>query len=241
MHKEICMNKERYTDSKEALDFKNNKDRDRFYGRMSIEQKELFSSIQTNIFTYCEAKAGTGKTVTSMAAMLDLLSNGIISKIVYIQKPSERYLSQGYYPGTAEEKAQFIFLPFYDACNTLGLFESTITKAINDKVFILTTDSSLRGVNFENAGILVDETENCNYRTLKLIFTRIHDSCHVVALGDRLQKDNKGSNTDFIDYCEYLSNQSFGNKCNLSKNYRGKFSRCAEDFEFKREDKRVRN
>ena len=40
---------------------KNNKDRDRMYKKFSDEQKEFFKSIQENIFTFCEATAGSGK------------------------------------------------------------------------------------------------------------------------------------------------------------------------------------
>ena len=50
-------------------------------------------------------------------------------------------------------------------------------------------------------------------------------------IGDSRQKDNAHKdNREFIYYGEYLSNQEFGNKCKLTKNYRGKFSKCAEDF-----------
>ena len=53
-------------------------------------------------------------------------------------------------------------------------------------------------------------------------------------IGDSRQKDNAHKdNREFIYYGEYLSNQEFGNKCHLTKNYRGKFSKCAEDFVLK--------
>ena len=76
-----------------------------------------------------------------------------------------------------------------------------------------------------------DEAENLDTETLKLIFTRCHDDCYIVMLGDRLQKDNKGNhNQDFVEYGDYLTNSNIGNKCYLTKNYRGKFSQLAEDF-----------
>ena len=120
---------------KEDFSLTPNKDRDRFYGKLDKDQLRLFDSIQKNIFTFCEATSGSGKTTVSVLAMLGLLEKGEIDKIVYIQKPSERYLSQGYLPGSMEEKAQFIFLPFYDAMHELGFFDSAIEQGKTQEIF----------------------------------------------------------------------------------------------------------
>ena len=214
---------------KPYIELKNRKDRDRFYVGMTEEQKDAFSSITNNIFTFIEAAAGTGKTVVSCAAMIDLLANDRINKIIYIQKVSQRFLQNGFLPGTMEDKTEALFNPVYDAMETLGFTPYEIQALRAGKLLQLTTDSNLRGVNFENAGVIVDEAENCDYETLKLIFTRCHDDCHIALIGDSLQKDNKGiHNRDFVMYGRYLS--SLGKSVSLTKNFRGKFSQLAEDF-----------
>lgn len=217
-------------DNDKEINLKNNKERDRFYKKMSEEQKLFFHSIKENIFTFCEAFAGTGKSHVSVAAMVDMLANGEIDKIVYIQKASERYLEHGFLPGGIEEKTEALWTPFYDAMLTLGYFPETVSRMVQQGVIYLTTDSTLRGVNFENAGVILDECESMDTETLKLIFTRCHDSCHVVMIGDVKQKDNRGKNDYFVAYGDYLANSKLGNKCYLTKNYRGKFSQLAEDF-----------
>lgn len=50
-----------------------NKDRDRFYKRMSNEQHVMFDSILEVPFTFVEAKAGSGKTTVAFAAGIDML------------------------------------------------------------------------------------------------------------------------------------------------------------------------
>ena len=75
-------------DSDKDIRIKNNKDRDRVYTMFSGEQKTMFHAIQDNIFTFCEATAGSGKTLVSVASMLDLYANGEINGIIYIQKVS---------------------------------------------------------------------------------------------------------------------------------------------------------
>lgn len=209
---------------------KNNKERDRFYGEMTLEQQVLFQSIEDGIFTFCEARAGSGKTIVAMAAMVDMLANGTIAKVVYIQKVSQRFLQNGFLPGSIEEKTNSLWTPVYDAMLRLGYLPSDVDELRQTDRLILVTDSTLRGVNFEDAGVIIDEAENCDTETLKLIFTRIHDNCHVAMIGDSLQKDNHGNhNLDFVSYGNYLA-EHIGQKVKLTKNFRGRFSQLAEEF-----------
>lgn len=209
---------------------KNNKERDRFYGEMTLEQQVLFQSIEDGIFTFCEARAGSGKTIVTMAAMVDMLANGEIGRIIYIQKVSQRFLQNGFLPGTIEEKTNSLWTPVYDAMLRLGYLPSDVDELRQTDRLFLVTDSTLRGVNFEDAGVIIDEAENCDTETLKLIFTRVHDNCHVAMIGDSLQKDNRGNhNLDFVRYGNYLA-EHIGMKVELTKNFRGRFSQLAEDF-----------
>ena len=205
------------------------KERNRFYKKMNDEQKELFHSIQDNIFTFCEAKSGTGKTTVSVASAIDLLYQGKVSKVIYIQTCSARFLDLGFLPGTLEEKTSNLYIALYDALTELGFGEKEIEEMTSNGQLITMTDNALRGCNLEDAAIILDETQNCGYHTLKLILTRIHDNCHVVMLGDHYQKDQKGDNKVFIGYGEYLA-QKIGKKVELIKNYRGRLSNLAEDY-----------
>lgn len=217
-------------DNDKEISFKN-KDRDRFYQRMSSEQHELFDSIQNNAFTMCRSRAGTGKTTVTVAAMLDMLSSGRITKIIYLQSASPRFLEHGYLPGSLEEKTANLYVALYDALETLGINEWETKSLIENEQLMLKTDSDLRGCNFENAGVILDEVENMDYRTLKLILTRVHDSCFTVMIGDELQKDGHGDNTAFIDYGEYLVDKLPGKAVTLTRNFRGRLSRLAEEYE----------
>lgn len=172
----------------------------------------------------------THNTSVAMASMVDMLANGDIDKILYIQKPSERSLSEGYLPGDLDEKENILWGAFYDAMLDLGITPDMVSVLISTNQIVLTTDVSLRGVNLSNCGVCIDEGQNLDMHTLKLIFTRCHDNCHVVLLGDKEQKDNHGNNEIFIDYGNYLAESSVGNKCVLTRNFRGKFSQLAENF-----------
>lgn len=211
-------------------ELQNNKDRDRMYSNFDAEQKEFFHSVKDNVFTFCESDAGTGKTTIAAAAMLDMLANGEINKIVYIRVVDDRIQSIGYYPGTIEEKTAPYWEPFYEALETLGLQQETIHSMEYANLLNESLDITMRGINLEKAGVIVDELQNANTDTLRLIFTRMHDDCHIAAIGDGKQKDQKHASKDFRAYCDFLAASSFGNKCKLTHNYRGKFSKLAESF-----------
>lgn len=215
---------------KDCIDLKNSKDRDRMYTRFDGDQKEFFHSIKDNIFTYCESVSGSGKTTTATAAMLDMLANGEIDKIVYIRVADDRAQSIGYYPGTLEEKTDIYWTPFYQALETLGIMPEVARVMEETGQLETTLDISLRGTNIERAGVIIDEVQNADFYTLKLIFTRIHDNCHVVAIGDGKQCDQKNKSFDYQNYCLYMADSPYGNSVFLRHNYRGKFSNFAESF-----------
>lgn len=80
---------------KDSIDLKNSKERDRMYSRFDEHQKALFHSIQEHVFTYCEACTGSGKTTVATAALLDMLANGDIDKIIYVRVADDRAQSIG--------------------------------------------------------------------------------------------------------------------------------------------------
>lgn len=220
---------------KDCLSYlKNSKDRDRMYSRFDEYQKNFFHSIKDNVFTFCEANAGSGKTCVATAAMLDMLANGDINKIIYIRVADDRAQSIGYYPGTLEEKTDLYWRPLREAFVTLGVQPELIKMMENEGLLETTLDINLRGCNIEKAGVIFDEVENADYYTLKLVFTRFHDNVHAVAIGDGKQCDQNKPVDDYRSYCEFLADSSMGNKCELIHNFRGKFSRLAEGYNFEK-------
>lgn len=223
--------KQQFVD-KDNFDLSNSKERDRMYAKFDEHQKNLFHAAQDNIFTFCEANAGTGKTTVAVAAMLDLLAAGKIDKIVYIRVADDRAQSVGYYPGTLEEKTSIYWTPFYQALESLGLQSEAISMMERNEQIETTLDINLRGVNIVKAGIILDEVQNAvDAYTLKLIFTRIDDDSHIIAIGDGKQNDMKKKSNAYKEYCEYLADSRLGTKCELVANFRGKFSKLAENFE----------
>ena len=221
---------QKFVADKESINLSNSKERDRMYAKFDEHQKNFFHCIQDNVFCFAEASAGSGKTCVATAAMLDMLAAGKINKIIYIRVADDRAQSIGYYPGTLEEKTSIYWTPFYQALETLGLQPEMIRLMESQEMIETTLDINLRGCNIEKAGVILDEVQNADYYTLKLIFTRLDDKSHIAVIGDGKQCDMKHRNNDYKGYCKYLANSPMGAECQLVSNFRGKFSKLAENY-----------
>jgi predicted ribonuclease YlaK len=86
----------------------------------------------------------------------------------------------------------------------------------------------MRGGNIKNAIVVIDEAQNLTKDELRTILTRIHDSCHVVVMGDFKQCDIDQKKSGFLHYLEHYRTESYTLVCELTKNFRGLISAHAE-------------
>ena len=182
-----------------------------FYGlTLDEDQKRFRDSIydRNNIVTICNAKAGSGKTTIAVATAVLLVSYGLYDGIVYIFAPTMEQ-KQGYIPGDTDDKNAPYRQPLDDALITIGLNPDTVIignnmKAIKEgKAFIdFTAHTFLRGVNFENKVVIVDEGQNLYFDEMKKVLTRIHDNSKIILIGHDGQKDllSHPERSGFIPY-----------------------------------------
>ena len=187
---------------------------------------------------FCNAKAGTGKTLIATATANLLCRYGAYGGIVYIASPTQEQ-KQGYLKGTIEEKSEPYFEPFYQALRKIGVNMNTafFDKPENEKYEMAyiecVTHTFLRGVNFENKVIIIDEAQNFYFDELKKVLTRIHDNCKVIVIGHDGQNDLlvNPERSGFIPYCKWFQpNEEVVAVCKLEKNYRGWISQMADNL-----------
>lgn len=155
--------------------------------KMTDEQLIYADSIINNTITFCNAKAGTGKTTVAVACMKYLYDLGLINKLYYVfSTPNEKAL--GYRPGDVKEKESDYLLPLTDALQEIGEFPP---KALDEKEgwVVACSHNFLRGSNLKGVGIILDEFQNYNKSEAKKTLTRIHDNCKVVVCGHDQQCD----------------------------------------------------
>ena len=213
-----------------------------FYGLMLDEyQKKFRDSIwdPDKLIVFCNSKAGTGKTVIATGTADLLCQYGLYDGIVYIAAPTQEQ-KQGYLAGSIEEKSEPYFEPFYEALQTLGINENTVffDNIINQKngtaYMQCLTHTFLRGTNFENKVVIIDEAQNYYFDELMKVLTRMHDSCKVIVIGHDGQIDlyKNPERSGFIRYLEWFAPDDRCAVCELKTNYRGWISQHADNLQF---------
>ena len=102
---------------------------------------------------------------------------------------------QGYLKGTIEEKSEPYFEPFYEALEKIGVNRNTAfyDGAVNEKyqtAYIqCATHTFLRGTNFENKVVIIDEAQNLSPKQMKTLITRAGPGTKIVCLGNIAQID----------------------------------------------------
>lgn len=212
-----------------------------FFGfKLDEEQAKFRDAIwdKDKLIVFCNARAGTGKTTIATATADLLVKYGFYKGIVYIASPTQEQ-KQGYLKGTIEEKSEPYFEPFYQALEKIGVNLNTATYAdiMNEKngtAYIeCMTHTFLRGCNFENKVIILDEAQNYYTDELKKVLTRIHDNCKVIVIGHSGQIDlyNNPQNSGFVRYLNHFSKDDRCAVCQLTHNYRGWISNFADELE----------
>lgn len=134
-----------------------------FYGLRLDEYQKVFRDAiwdTEKLIVFCNAKAGTGKTLIATATANLLYQYGRCNGIVYIASPTQEQ-KQGYLKGTIKEKSEPYFEPFYEALEKIGVNRNTAfyDGAVNEKyqtAYIqCATHTFLRGTNFENKVVII--------------------------------------------------------------------------------------
>lgn len=197
-------------------------------------QKEFLKSMNHSLVTFCDASAGTGKTTLAVWSGFKHLSRGDVRRIVYIRFVDDRFKQNGFYPGTLEEKEQHLFYPFFDALTELSIGDRQYEMMIQQEEIALMTDTTLRGRNIKDSFVIIDEAQNAHsIEDLRLVLTRVHDSCKVVVIGHSKQRDNRQKQKvlPFQLYKEHMAKKDFTKVCELITDYRGQISAWADQIE----------
>lgn len=217
-----------------------------FYGLNLDEEQKIFRDNiydKDKLIVLCNAKAGTGKTTIAIGVANLLVQYGLYDGIIYIASPTMEQ-RQGYLPGDQEQKSAPYMEPLIEALITLNINPKTAIKSEdnmqslkNGTAYIdFTVDTYLRGVNFENKVVIIDECQNFRGRDLKKTLTRIHDSCKTIVIGHTEQCDlHKDRNTSgfyqYLNAFEKIKDDPRVAICKLSVNHRGWLSTFCDDVD----------
>lgn len=154
----------------------------------NAHQQEYLEAIEDNVITVGIGLAGTGKTFLSVYSALCHHWTKTVKRIIITRPAIESGEKLGFLPGDLSDKLDPYMRPIYDALyDHIGL---NLTKEKIERGYIeIAPLNFMRGRNFKNCFIILDEAQNATLEQLKMCLTRLGDNCKLVIVGDPSQSD----------------------------------------------------
>lgn len=186
-------------------------------------------------------KAGTGKTILSLAAAMQLLVNkeNLYEEILFTRQTiSLNDRDQGFLPGDLNDKVSPFMKGLYDNLAVIKSLDSgkSRTKIENlekEKKITIEPLSVIRGRSLANKIFIIDEAQNLTPKEVKAIITRAGEGTKIILLGDISQTD-----TNLLDErsnglsvtAEKMKGQNFFAHIVLQKSERSHMAEVAGDL-----------
>ncbi len=149
-----------------------------------------------------QSEAGYGKTFLALAAALVLTlerKDTPYRKIFLVKPVIEIGTKLGYLPGDIEEKmapyvryVQDLLLKLHEARPANRIYQDAEAGnfRLNPKRFEILPIGFIRGMNVENAVVIIDEMQNLSRSETRALLTRMGENVKCICLGDTRQVDN---------------------------------------------------
>ena len=154
------------------------------------KQKELLDALKASSQVFILGPAGTGKTYVTATYAADLYTTKEIDKIVITRPHVAVGKELGFLKGDLQEKTMPWALPVLDVLEK-HLGKGTVETGIKNGNIEMAPLALMRGRSFDNAFIIVDETQNITTHELKMLLTRVGEDTTIVLNGDVQQSDLK--------------------------------------------------
>ena len=163
---------------------------------LTSNQTKFFDAYKEgkNIFAF--GAAGTGKTFIALYnALKDVLSEFTPYKKIYVIRSLVATREIGFLPGDAEDKSLLYQVPYKNMVKYMfqmpsdADFDMLWSNLKGQETVSFWSTSFIRGTTFDDAILLIDESQNLNFHELDSIITRVGDNCKILFCGDARQSD----------------------------------------------------
>jgi phosphate starvation-inducible PhoH-like protein len=159
-----------------------------FQVSLNEEQKKAKNLILNNHVTILTGAAGSGKTLVACQAGLDLLFNREVEKIIVARPTVTAKEDIGFLPGDIKSKLDPYIAPIYDNMYRLYNKEKIDKEFLEGRIEIIPF-AFMRGRNFSDAFIILDEAQNITDTQMELAITRMCEGSKMCIVGDSSQID----------------------------------------------------
>lgn len=168
------------------------------------KQKTYIQSLIHDCVVICLGPAGTGKTYCAAVYAAMQLHLGEVNKLIVTRPNVPTGRSIGFFPGTIEEKMAPWVAPITSVLKeTLGSgeYECHIKHGNIEMVPL----EVIRGRSWDDAIILIDESQNLTMDELKAVSTRIGRNSRMIFMGDASQSDlANGKDNALHKFCDII-------------------------------------
>lgn len=156
-------------------------------------QKKLINLIKEKEVVICSGLAGSGKTFLTCYQALNLLKMypDIYKKIVIVKSVTTLKSEEiGFLKGTLEEKMEpFIYSFINNFEKIIGKVQTEFLR--RDNIIETMPIAYMRGINIDEAIVIIDEAQNITIENIRTILTRLGYNSKMIFLGDVKQIDYK--------------------------------------------------
>jgi phosphate starvation-inducible PhoH-like protein len=154
------------------------------------KQGEFLAALKSSRQVFVLGPAGTGKTYITATYAADLYVTKQIDKIVITRPHVAVGKELGFLKGDLTEKTMPWALPVLDVLEK-HLGKGVVETGIKNGNIEMAPLALMRGRSFDDAFIIVDETQNITIHEIKMLLTRVGQNTTIVLNGDVQQSDLK--------------------------------------------------
>jgi PhoH-like ATPase len=172
-----------------------------------VKPRNIFQNLAMELMTNSDihivsvqSDAGYGKSYLALATALYLVMEKKAYEKIFVVKPMiEIGQKLGYLPGRVEEKMEpytryisdlMIKLHRLRSANKVFVENGSYPPQFNSKIFEILPLAYIRGMNIENAVVIIDEMQNMSRAECRALLSRLGDGVKCICLGDINQVDN---------------------------------------------------
>jgi len=161
----------------------------------TANQENLLRTIAENDITLAIGPPGSGKTYLATCYGMEKLLEGKYKRLIITRPAVEAGEELGFLPGKLEEKLNPYLQPIYgELCKyvTMQQLQTYLNNGKNkvgEDEIIIAPLAYMRGMNFHDSFMIMDEAQNATFEQIKMFITRVGFNSKCILSGDPRQSD----------------------------------------------------
>jgi phosphate starvation-inducible PhoH-like protein len=178
-------------------------------------QQDYIIEMSESDVTFCSGPAGSGKTAVAVGMACEYILSDRVEKIVITRPVVESGRGIGFLPGSLNEKVHPYMVPIIEEMKLYLGMETYNSMRTTNTIEICPLEY-MRGRNFHNTFMILDEAQNATFEQIKMFMTRIGIGSKAVINGDLDQTDLRGESGGLLQCMDSLDSLNGVGICYLT-------------------------